>query len=260
MNNSYLETNQLLSGHTCIVTGAGGGVGQGIALALAEAGANVVVAARRAETGEPTAQEIIKKGHSATFIKCDVSNQKDIENTIKETVKIYGGINCFIHNALSSAGKAFQYLETLEDTWKSLNSTAIKASYFSAQAAYPELKKTKGSLILLSSSAGVEGSESLPIYGAAKAAQRGIAKSLAKEWGPQVRVNLVNPVAMTPAMEKAYKLNPDLKDKLENRTPLGHIGNPETDIGKAVVFLASPLASFITGQTLTIDGGNFMGL
>lgn len=260
MSDSYLESKQLLAETTCIITGAGGGLGRGMALALAEAGANIVIAARRAETGEPTAQEICDKGHSATFIKCDVVNRKDIENAVSKTVKIYGGLNCFIHNALSSAGKAFKYLETLDAAWESLNATAIRASYFAAQAAYPELKKSKGSLVLISSSAGVEGSESMPIYGAAKAAQRAIAKSLAREWGPDVRVNLMNPIALTPAMEHAYKLNPNLQKRLEGRTPLGYIGDPEKDIGKAVVFLASPLASFITGQTLTIDGGNFMGL
>lgn len=260
MSDSLLETSQLLKGASCIVTGAGAGVGKGIALALAAAGANVVVAARRIENGGPVADEINARGHSATFIQCDVGSRADIENTIAQTCDLYGGLDCFIHNALSSAGQAFQYLETIDEVWESMKTTAIRASYYSAQAAYLELKKSKGSLILLSSSAGVEGSESLPIYATAKAAQRAIAKSLAKEWGPEVRVNLLNPVAMTPAMKKAYGANPMLQEKLEGRTPLGYIGDPEQDIGKAVVFLASHLADFITGQTLTVDGGNFMGL
>ena len=251
---------QLLKGTSCIVTGAGGGIGKGIALALASAGANVVIAARRSETGEPTAKEINQRGDVATFIKCDVTNRQDIENVVNQTLEIYGELNCFIHNALSSAGKAYKYLETLDQTFDSLNATAIRASYYSAQVSYQALKKSNGSLILISSSSGIEGSESLPIYGAAKAAQRALGKSLAKEWGPEVRVNLVNPVAMTPAMEQAYKMNPDLESKLTSRTPLGYIGDPENDIGKAVIFLASHLSTYITGQTLTVDGGNFMGL
>lgn len=258
----------ILAETTCIVTGAGAGVGKGVATALAMNGANVIIAARRAENGQPTADEINERakngdgetsGH-ATFVKCDVNVQADIESAVSQAVEIYGRLDCFIHNALSSAGTPMKYIETLEEAWEAMNATAVRPCYYSARAAHSELKKTNGSLVLVSSSAGVEGSGSLPIYGAVKAAQRSIAKSLAKEWGPDVRVNLLNPVAMTPAMERGYKKNPELEERLLSRTPLGYIGDPENDIGQATVFLASQLSRYVTGQTLTVDGGNFMGL
>ena len=255
-----MENFKILSGTTCIVTGAGGGIGKGMAQALALSGANVVIAARREENGIPAAEEISSQGGSALFVKCDVTQRSEIDAAIQASLEAFGGLNCFIHNALSYAGKSSQFIETLEDAWESLKGTAIRATYDCAQLAYPELLKTGGSYVILSSSAGVEGSSNLPMYGLAKAAQRGIAKSLAKEWGPDVRVNLINPVAMTPAMERAYKMSPELEVRLTERTPLRRIGDPAEDIGPAAVFLASPLSRFITGQTVTVDGGNFLGL
>ncbi len=138
--------------------------------------------------------------------------------------------------------------------------TAVRASYLCAHAAYPHLEADRGSLILLTSAAGVEGSPYLPAYGVAKAAQRGLAKSLAREWGPAgVRVNCIGPVAMTPAMETVAETSPVFTDGLlVGRTPLRRIGDPEPDIGPVAVFLASDLARYMTGQTLMVDGGGFM--
>ena len=101
----------------------------------------------------------------------------------------------------------------------------------------------------------------LPAYGMAKGALRGFAKSLAREWGPLgVRVNLVSPLARTPAMDNAIREDPPLADRLARRVPLGRLGDPETDVGAAVAFLAGPDSSFLTGQTMVVDGGRFMGL
>ena len=94
-----------------------------------------------------------------------------------------------------------------------------------------------------------------------KGALRGFAKSLAREWGPLgVRVNLVSPLALTPAMENAIREDPPLADRLRGRVPMGRLGDRESDIGAAVAFLAGPGASYVTGQTMVVDGGRFMGL
>jgi len=147
-----------------------------------------------------------------------------------------------------------------DDTWQAMLGTAVRASYLCAQVAYPHLEANQGSLILITSAAGVEGSPYLPAYGVAKAAQRGLAKSLAREWGPAgVRVNSIGPVAMTPAMETVAETSPVFTDGLlVGRTPLRRIGDPEPDIGPVAVFLASDLARYMTGQTLMVDGGGFM--
>jgi 3-oxoacyl-[acyl-carrier protein] reductase len=140
-------------------------------------------------------------------------------------------------------------------------SSAVRASFDCAQAAFAHLKATQGSYLLITSATGIEGSPYLPVYGMVKAAQRGFGKSLAREWGPEgIRVNLIGPVAMTPALVVAYKANPVLESRLVARTPLQRVGDPAADIGPAAVFFASDLARFVAGQTLIVDGGGFMGL
>jgi NAD(P)-dependent dehydrogenase (short-subunit alcohol dehydrogenase family) len=252
--------DRLLEGRTVIVTGAGGGVGEGIALACSTHGANVVIAARRAENGQPVADEIGRRGGQALFVRCDVSDSTDVAATVARTVDRFGGLDCMVHNALAPVGPPRGIEEVPDETWRAMMSTAVRASYLCARAAYPHLAERQGSLILLTSAAGVEGSPYIPAYGLVKAAQRGLAKSLAREWGPSgVRVNSIGPVAMTPAMAVTAKTSPVFTDGLLiNRTPLRRIGDPEPDIGPVAVFLASDLARYMTGQTLIVDGGGFM--
>ena len=250
----------LLAGRTVIVTGAGGGVGEGIALACAEHGANVVIAARRTETGDVVAAEITRRGGSALSIRCDVASTEDVHAAVAATVERFGGLHCMIHNALSPVGPPRGIRDVPADVWEGMLSTAMRASFLCAQAAFPHLQESQGSLILLTSAAGVEGSPYLPAYGMVKAGQRGLLKSLAREWGPLgVRVNGIGPVAMTPAMAVVAKTSPVFTDGLlVNRTPLRRIGQPEADIGPVAVFLASDLSRYVTGQTLMVDGGGFM--
>lgn len=256
-----MPAKPLLENTSAVVTGAGAGVGKGIATALATHGAYVIVAARRAENGEPAAEEIRAAGGSAQFLRCDVASRDDIFAAVNTAVEATGRLDCLVHNALGDVGPPSPVQEIPEQIWENMRTTALRASFDCAQAAYPHLQKTKGSYILLSSSAGVEGSAHLPLYGAVKAAQRGFAKSLALEWGGEgIRVNLINPVAFTPAMERAYAANPALEQALADTTPLGRVGDPASDIGPAAVFLASEMSSYITGQTITVDGGAFMGL
>ena len=116
-------------------------------------------------------------------------------------------------------------------------------------------------MIVMTSPAGMEGSFMLPAYGVVKAALRGFAKSLAREWGPEgVRVNLVSPLAQSPAMVKAVQEDPPLAERLARRVPLGRVGDPEADVAPAVVFLGSDAARYVTGQTLVVDGGRFLNL
>jgi 3-oxoacyl-[acyl-carrier protein] reductase len=138
----------------------------------------------------------------------------------------------------------------------------VWASIWCAQAASPHLAASDGGrLILVSSAAGIEGSASLPLYAAVKAAQRGLAKSLAREWGERgVTVNCIAPIAVTGALADAFDKNPALRGRLEARTPLRRLGDPERDVGSVVAFLASDAAGYITGQTIVCDGGSFTGL
>ena len=251
----------LLTGRVAIVTGAGQGVGEGIAAAMAAAGASVVIAARRAETGEPAAERIRAIGGTAVFEQCDVTNRDDVDRTVVATTDRFGRLDTMVHNAVSPPGPPRAIQEIDEETLRLQIATSTTASFHCAQAAFPHLRADYGTFILLTSPAGIEGSGNLPLYGAVKGAQRGLLKSLAREWGPAgVRVNAIAPVAWTPAMDTATAANPTLEARLRGRTPLQRIGDPTNDIGPVAVFLASPLSRHMTGQTLAVDGGRYLGL
>lgn len=246
-----------LAGRTILVTGAGGGVGRGIALACGARGAHVIIASPR-DNGDETATLVNDRGGRAEWIRCDVTARADVDAAVARA----GRLDAFVHNATSRRSSEPGRVEDItEDCWHDHASVTLRASYYCAQAAQPKLRASRGSLILMTSPAGMEGSRMLPAYGMVKGALRGFAKSLAREWGPLgVRVNLVSPLAMTPAMENAIREDPPLAGRLAQRVPLGRLGDAETDIGAAVAFLAGPDSKYVTGQTLVVDGGRFLGL
>ena len=252
---------RVLEGQVAMVTGAGQGVGAGIAAALAGAGAAVMIATRRAATGEPTAESIRDAGNDAVFVRCDVTQAGDVQASVAKAVERFGGLDIVVHNAVAPAGRPGGVHLTRSHLIRPQIATAATASFLCARASLPHLRRRPGTLILLTSPAGVEGSANLPVYATVKATQRGIVKSLAREWGPDgVRVNAIAPVARTPAMDAAVAANPDLETRLVARTPLGRLGDAAADIGPVAVFLASDSARYVTGQTIVADGGGFLGL
>jgi len=245
-----------------VVTGSGQGVGRGCALALGAAGHAVVVASRRADNGEPVAEEICSRGGRAVCVPTDVMDRAAVFAAVARAVDEFGALDVMVHNAFVGTGPPYRIEDATDDIWIPASRSAVWASIWCAQAASAHLAASDcGRLILVSSSAGIEGSASLPLYGAVKAAQRGLAKSLAREWGERgVTVNCIAPLAVTGALESAFEKNPNLLPRLEARTPLGRLGDPERDVGSVVAFLASEAAGYITGQTIVCDGGSFTGL
>lgn len=250
-----------LDGRVAVVTGAGQGVGRGIALALASAGADVVVAARRAETGEPVAAEVRERGVRGVCIECDVADRGAVESMVERTVSELGRLDVLIHNAIKAPSPHRVESVGIEQ-WEDLSTVTVWGSLYLARAGYPHLRASgQGRMIFLTSPAGIEASAGLPLYGPVKAAQRAMAKSLAREWGPDgITVNCIGPVAVTPALHKAFAEHPELQGRIEARTPLRRLGDPEADIGGVAVFLASDDAGYVTGQTIICDGGSFTGL
>ena len=250
-----------LAGRVAIITGAGQGVGAGIAIRLAQEGASVVIAARRAETGEPVAEGIRATGGDAACIVTDVTERASVEACVAATVERFGRLDVIVHNAFAG-GTASRLEETPPEAWHQMSFTSAWGSFWCAQAAFPHLRASdQPRLILLTSPSAVEGSANIPLYSPSKAAQRAMAKSLAREWGPLgITVNCIAPVAETPALAGAFEQVPTLRGAIEARTPLRRIGDPTRDIGGVAVFLASEDSAYVTGQTIVCDGGSFLGL
>jgi 3-oxoacyl-[acyl-carrier protein] reductase len=248
-----------LAGQGIVVTGAGRGVGRGIALACSAAGADVVVASP-GENGTDTVAEIERRGGSAIWVRCDVTRPADVDAAVA-TAEGRRGVHVVVHNATSRRSSEPVQLEELDEAeWEDHAAVSLRGAYHCARAGLPALRRVGGGrFILMTSPAGMEGSRMLPAYGIVKAGLRGFAKSLAREWAPYgVTVNVVSPLAETPAMTAAAEQDPGLRPRLARRVPLGRLGDPERDIGPAVVFLAGDGAGYVTGQTLVVDGGRFM--
>ena len=250
-----------LAGRTILVTGAGRGLGRGVALACAAADADVVVASPR-ENGAETVAAIEARGGSGAWTRCDATDPADVEAAVAAAVERNGALDVVIHNATSRRSSEPVQLEDVDDAlWHEHASVSLDGTFYCAQAALPYLRARRGRLILMTSPAGIEGSAMLPGYATVKGAIRGFAKSLAREWAPfGVTVNAISPLAETPAMTSAYEKDPTLEERLARVVPMGHLGDPETEIAPAVVFLAGEGAGYITGQTLAVDGGRFMTL
>jgi 3-oxoacyl-[acyl-carrier protein] reductase len=261
VNTKKINPTGRLAGRSIVVTGAGGGVGRGIALACAAEGARVVVAAR-SDTGAETVDLIEHRGGAAEWIHCDVTRLADVEAAVDAAVTSAGGLDAVVHNATSRRSSEPVRLEDVSsDLWDEHASVSLRAAYYCAVASLPHLAARRGRFVLMTSPAGMEGSAMLPVYGIVKGALRGLAKSLAREWGPLgVTVNLVSPLAATPALERAMIDDPALESRLASRIPLGRIGDAEADIGPVVAFLLGEGGRYITGQTVVVDGGRFMGL
>lgn len=247
-----------LTGLTAMVTGAGGGVGRGIAMALAAEGAHVVVATR-SETGQAVADEIGSRGHRATWARCDVTDPEAVAGAVDLAVATTGRLDAVVHNATSNmSSQPHQLAEVDRTLYTDHVSVSLSGAHHCAVSAFPALKERGGTFIVMTSPAGIEGSATLPLYATMKGALRGFAKSLAREWASYaITVNIVSPLAYSPAMTAAIEAEPAMEERLARRIPLGRIGDPEGDIGAAVAFLVGPQARYVTGQTLGIDGGHY---
>ena len=264
-----MDVSGSLNDRVAIVTGAGQGVGEGIARRLAQEGAHVVVAARRAETGEPVAASIRDGGGDAVCIETDVADGDSVHRCVDETVKQFGRLDVVVHNAFTGGIPHRLEKAQIDKHWTAMSRTSVWASLFCARESYRYLVESSqrpmgaggGRLILITSPSGVEGSANIPLYSPAKAGQRAIAKSLAREWGPDgITVNCIAPVAASPSLLTAFERNPALQQALEARTPLGRVGDITQDIGSVALFLAGDDSSYVTGQTIVCDGGSFLGL
>jgi NAD(P)-dependent dehydrogenase (short-subunit alcohol dehydrogenase family) len=243
-----------LDGKVAIVTGAGQGVGEGVALALAEAGAKVVAAGRTGAKVERTVATINERDGIATALECDVTDPGQVQSCVDLAVKEYGTVDILVNNAqVPPLGPIAEIPEELfEMGWQ----TGPLATFRFMRACYPYLKGG-GAIVNMGSGSAIRPDlTAFGAYGACKEAIRTMSRAAACEWGRDgIRVNVVLPLALSPGMAGFLEEHPEAKDGVLGAIPLGFIGDSENDIGPAVVWLCSDAASYVTGTSLCVDGG-----
>jgi NAD(P)-dependent dehydrogenase (short-subunit alcohol dehydrogenase family) len=244
-----------LDGKVALITGSSKGIGKAIAECMASLGAKVVISSRKGEVCEHVAQEIRSSGGEAVAIPCNVSRKPEVESLVAETVKQLGPIDILVGNA--GVNPYYGPLSGLTDeVFDRIMGTNIKSNLWLCNLALPGMAdRGGGAVIIISSIGGIRGTAVLGGYGISKAADFALARNLAVEWGPKnIRVNCVAPGLVQTDFARALWENPENLAKRNAQTPLRRIGQPE-EIGGVAAFLASPAASFITGQVIVADGG-----
>ncbi|HKY93028.1 MAG TPA: glucose 1-dehydrogenase [Nevskiaceae bacterium] len=244
-----------LRGKVALVTGGNSGIGRGVAVAFARAGAHVVIAARGVEKGEETVALIRREGGECRFVKTDVSKRADVESLASEITRTYGRLDCAVNNAAIEGQKGF--LDWTEDEWDATVDTNLKGVWLCMRSEIPEMLKVGGgSIVNISSVAGLIGFPMHAPYVAAKHGVHGLTKTASLEFARLgIRVNTICPgTIQTPMLEQGFANNPENAQMAVNLTPMGRVGQPE-ELAAAAVWLCSPQASFITGITLSVDGG-----
>jgi NAD(P)-dependent dehydrogenase (short-subunit alcohol dehydrogenase family) len=243
-----------LTGHVAVVTGGGRGIGEGIARGFVEAGAAVVLAARRTHEIEAVAESIRAAGGEALAVTTDVTRDADLDALAKATIKAFGKLTIWVNNAGGSTLR-MPLKDLPREEWDrtlALNLTAIYAGCITA-----ERYMDTGSIINITSGAGTGPVPGSAHYGAAKAGTNSLTWTLAAEFAPKIRVNAVAPGAIpTEVMLKAIGKTENQLDEVlaEWKIPLGRLGKPE-DIAAACVYLASDAASWVSGEIIRVGGG-----
>ena len=241
-----------LSGEVAIVTGAGAGIGRAIAERLAEAGASVLVSDLDAETAREVAAAIGAAGGRSAALACDVTREDQREAVVKAAIDAFGRVTILVNNAGGGGPQPFDMpLDTFEWAFR-LN---VFAGFHFSQLCAPHMEAAgHGAIVNVSSMAGENKDDHMTSYAASKAAVNHLTRNMAFDLGPMgVRVNAIAPGA-TRTHALATVLTPEIEAQMLKHTPLDRLGDPE-DMANAVLFLVSPMSSWVSGQVLTVSGG-----
>jgi len=244
-----------LSGKVAVVTGSTRGIGLAIAEAMAAHGAKVVISSRKAPVCDEVASRLRAAGHEAIAIPCNVSHKDQLRRLVDETRRNWGAIDVLVANA--GINPFFgSSLEIPDSAFEKILDVNIKSNHWLCQMVIPEMRARRdGVIIIVSSVSGLKGSGRLGTYAISKAADMQLARNLAVEFGPDgIRANCIAPGVVRTDFARALWEDPEAARSQEAWTPLRRLGRPE-DIAGAAVFLAARAGAWLTGQTLTIDGG-----
>ncbi len=255
-----------LAGRVCVVTGAGSGIGRGIALALAKEGGRIAVLDLNAEGTKATVAEIKARGGEAVALTCDTSDAASVAAAAAQSATTLGLCDVLVNNAGILRPGALDVL-TL-DEWNKVLSVNLTGYFLCAQTFGRQMRnkgevkgdgkvgsQSGGALVHIASIAAEHATAMAGAYSVAKAGVEMLSRQLAVEWGPHgIRSNAVHPGMILTPMSQAFYDQPGVTERRSQAVPAGRIGVPD-DIAQAVVFLASDRSAYISGQSLTVDGG-----
>ena len=249
-----------LNQQVAIITGGGTGLGRAMALEYSRLGARLVLASRSREHLEPTVAEIQKDGGEAIAVPTDVRDPAQVDRMIQETKKKFGGVDILVNNA---AGNFICKAEELSPNgWRAVVEIVLNGTFFCTRAAGLEMiaQRRGGKILSVLATYAWTGGPGTVHSAAAKAGVLALTRTLAVEWAVhKIRINAIapGPVATEGASSKLWG-NPEAEKKLLSTIPVGRIGNPQ-EIAQAAAYLVSPYAEYINGETLTMDGGGWLG-
>jgi NAD(P)-dependent dehydrogenase (short-subunit alcohol dehydrogenase family) len=252
-------TNDTLKGRTALITGGGTGIGLEIATTYARLGASVMLVGRNAERVEGAAKAIGADGGNAAALKVDVRNYDEVKAAVQATAERFGGLDILVNNAAGNF--VCPTAELSPNGWRTVIDIDLNGTFYGCHAAYPFLKASShgGSIISIITMLGVTGWPGAAHASAAKGGILSLSRTLAVEWGAdKIRVNTISPgpIGDTEGVRKMY-LETGRGELEAKKTALGRFGLKE-DIANAAVFLASGLASYVTGENLIVDGGRWL--
>ena len=244
-----------LTGKVVVITGASRGIGRAMALHMAGAGARVVVSSRKLDACEEVVRAICDAGGEAAAVACNVTHIDQLEHLVTTSVDVFGRIDCLVGNA--AVNPHYGPMTTIgESAFEKIINCNVRANLWLARLVLPGMaERGDGTIIYVSSIAGIKGTDDIGTYGISKAAVIAMARNLAVTWGEHgIRVNTIAPGLVRTDFAKALWENPERLAKVEEHYPLRRIGEPD-DIAGTAVFLASDAGRYITGQTIVVDGG-----
>lgn len=243
-----------MDGQVAVVTGAGQGIGRAIAHGLADAGCNVAINARRRADLEETAKGIEERGRKALIFAEDIRDRS--EELAELTVAEFGRLDVWVNNVGGSDEKATRAIvDTPDEIWRSQLELNLTTAFQGAKAAAARMPEQGGAIINIASGAGMRGSPRTGPYAAAKAGMLNLNETLCLELAPRnIRVNAISPGPVVTEMFREVLGTGDAIDEIAKTIPLGRCGTPD-DIASAVIFMASPAASWVTGRNLLVAGG-----
>jgi len=244
-----------MKNQTVLITGALTGIGRATAIAFAKEGANLVVSGRQEDKGQQLAVELRGLGAEAEFVKADVRREEEVKNLVEKTVKRFGRLDIAVNNA-GTEGKPGPIVEQTAESYAATFDTNVLGVLLSLKHEMRVMQAQKaGSIINVSSTLGHRSAPGASLYAASKHAVEGLTQTAALEGASfGIRVNSVSPGPTDTGMLTRFTGSPEKKAALVSGVPLNRVGTPE-ELAEAILFIASPKASFITGTSLLVDGG-----